>query len=402
MRPFDGSRVLLVVTGGIAAYKSVILMRRLIEHGAEVDVVMTEAAEQMVGAVTFSALSGRPVKRSLWEEPLAHIDLGRDADAIVVAPATANIIAKLANGLADDLASATLLAAEAPILVAPAMNTRMWENPATQANVEALSSAGLVLVGPASGPLAEGESGPGRMEEPETILAHLGRLLEQNSVLRGQRVVVTAGPTLAPLDPVRFVGNRSSGRMGFALAASAWRRGADVVLVCGPTRVDPPVGPRVVRVEKAEEMLDALRAELDGTAVLVMAAAVADFRSESPRTGKLKKENLAGIDIRLTAGPDLLAETLKQRRAASVFTLGFALETEDGPANASRKLHDKGMDMVALNPAGEPDSGFDVVTNRVTIIDRNGLVEELPLLAKHEVADRLLDRVEERLGGGAE
>jgi phosphopantothenoylcysteine decarboxylase/phosphopantothenate--cysteine ligase len=387
------------VTGGISAYKSVVLLRRLIEHGADVEVLMTEAAEQMVGAVTFGALSGKPVHRGLWEQPLAHIELGRDADAIVVAPATANILAKLATGLADDLASATLLAAAAPILVAPAMNTRMWENPATQANVEALTAAGVERVGPASGPLAEGESGPGRMEEPETILAHVGRLLERESVLRDHKVVVTAGPTLAPLDPVRFLGNRSSGRMGFAIAASAWRRGAEVVLLCGPTSVDPPVGPRVVRVERADEMLAALRAELDGAAVLAMAAAVADFRAESLSDGKLKKEDGPGLDLKLETGPDLLVETLKQRRANSVFTLGFALETEDGEANARRKLRDKGMDMVALNPAGEPDAGFDVDTNRVTIIESNDLTEELPLLAKHEVADRLLDRIEERLDG---
>lgn len=397
MRPFDGRRLLLVVTGGIAAYKSVILLRRLIECGAEVEVMMTEAAEQMVGAVTFSALSGRPVHRSLWENPLAHIELGRDADAIVVAPATANIMAKLAHGLADDLASATLLAAPAPILMAPAMNTRMWENPATQANVEALESAGVARVGPTSGPLAEGESGPGRMEEPEVILAHVGRLLECDSILSDKKVVVTAGPTLAPLDPVRYLGNRSSGRMGFALAASAWRRGADVVLICGPTTVEPPAGPRIARVEQASEMLDALRTELDGAAVLVMAAAVADFGVQQPEGRKLKKGDPTSLDLKLTPGPDLLIETIEQRRSASVFTLGFALETEQGLANARRKLREKGMDMVALNPAGEPDSGFDVTTNRVTIIDRDDSVEELPLLEKYEVADRLLDRIQERL-----
>ncbi len=397
MRPFDGSRLLLVVTGGIAAYKSVILLRRLIECGAEVEVVMTEAAEQMVGAVTFSSLSGRPVHRGLWEEPLAHIELGRDADVIVVAPATADIMAKLAHGLADNLASATLLAASAPILMAPAMNTRMWENRATQANIEALEAAGVARVGPASGPLAEGESGPGRMEEPEVILAHVGRLLECDSILGGKKVVVTAGPTFAPLDPVRYLSNRSSGRMGFALAASAWRRGAEVALICGPTTVEPPAGPRVVRVEQANEMLDALRAELSGAAVLVMAAAVVDFRAQQTGDQKLKKRDPKSLDLKLTPGPDLLLETKEERQTAAVFTLGFALETEDGLANARRKLHEKGMDMVALNLAGESDSGFDVATNRVTIIDRDDSVEELPLLAKYEVADRLLDRIEERL-----
>lgn len=397
MRPFDGRRLLLVVTGGIAAYKSVILLRRLIECGAEVEVVMTEAAEQMVGAVTFSSLSGHPVHRGLWERPLAHIELGREADAIVVAPATANIMAKLAHGLADNLASATLLAAPAPILMAPAMNTRMWENPATQANVDALEAAGVTLVGPTSGPLAEGESGPGRMEEPEVILAYVGRMLEADSILAGKKVVVTAGPTLAPLDPVRYLGNRSSGRMGFALAASAWRRGADVALICGPTSVAPPAGPRVVRVEQANEMLDALRVELEGAAVLVMAAAVADFQAQQPVDRKLKKGDPTSLDMKLKPGPDLLLETKEQRGIASVFTLGFALETEQGLANARNKLREKGMDMVALNPAGEPDAGFDVATNRVTIIEGDDSVEELPLLLKYEVADRLLDRIEERL-----
>jgi len=397
LRPFDGRHVLLVVTGGISAYKSVSLLRRLTESGAEVDVVMTEAAEQMVGAVTFSALSGRPVHRNLWEQPLAHIDLGREVDAIVVAPATANMLAKMAHGLADDLASATLLAASAPVLVAPAMNTRMWENPATQANVASIEAAGVVRVGPTSGPLAEGESGPGRMEEPEVILAHVARLLEPDSMLSGKKVVVTAGPTLAALDPVRFLGNRSSGRMGFALAASAWMRGADVTLICGPTSVEPPPGPRVKRVESSEEMLTILRSELDGAAVLAMAAAVADFKSDREASQKIKKDGSASLNLSLTPGSDILLETLEQRRAQSVFTLGFALETQNGTANARRKLTEKGMDLVALNQADEPDSGFDVPTNRVTIIDCEDQVEELPLLAKTEVADLLMDRIEQRL-----
>lgn len=357
---------------------------------------MTEAAEKMVGAVTFGALSGKPVHRSLWDQPLAHIELGRDADAIVVAPATADIIAKVANGLADDLASTTLLAASAPILIAPAMNTRMWEAGATQANVARLRESGVVVVGPASGPLAEGESGPGRMEEPETILAHIGRLLEGQSALAGRKVVVTAGPTRAPLDPVRYVGNRSSGRMGFALAASAWRRGADVVLISGPSGVEPPVGPRLERVEEASEMLEVLTRELDGANLLAMAAAVSDFQAESPKDSKIKKDG-SGLALQLQAGPDLLEET-KQQRRESVFTLGFALETEEGEANAIRKLREKGMDMVAMNRADEPGSGFDVPTNRVTIIGRDQVVEELPLLSKEEVADQLLDRIESQLG----
>jgi phosphopantothenoylcysteine decarboxylase/phosphopantothenate--cysteine ligase len=357
---------------------------------------MTEAAEQMVGHVTFEALAGRPVHRSLWTRPLAHIELGRDCDLVVVAPATADILAKLALGLGDDLASSTLLAAAAPVLAAPAMNTRMWEHPATRANLETLRKAGVELVGPATGFLAEGETGLGRMAEPETILAHVGRRLEQDSPLAGRKVVVTAGPTRAPIDPVRYLGNRSSGRMGYALAASAWRRGAEVVLISGPASVRPPVGPRLVEVERAEEMLEALRSEIEGTAVLTMAAAVADFRASEESENKIKRTD-AGLDMRLEPGPDLLVETLEARRAAGVFTLGFALETRDGVENARRKLTEKGLDMIALNLAGEPDSGFDVPTSRLTLIESEDVIEELPLLDKAESADRLLDRIERRL-----
>ncbi len=396
MRPFDGRRVLLVVSGGIAAYKSVYLLRLLKQAGASVEVLMTDAAEQMVGHVTFEALTGRPVHRSLWTRPLAHIELGRDSDLVVVAPATADILAKLAHGLADDLASSTLLAAAAPVLAAPAMNTRMWEHPATRANVETLQAAGVELIGPETGFLAEGETGLGRMAEPDRILAHIGRRLETDSVLAGRKVVVTAGPTRAPLDPVRYVGNRSSGRMGHALAASAWRRGADVVLISGPASVEPPIGPRLVAVERADEMLDALRVEIDDAAVLAMAAAVADFQATEEQGDKIKRTG-AGLDLRLESGPDLLVETREARQAGGVFTLGFALETRDGVENARRKLTEKGLDMIALNFAGESDSGFDTPTSRLTLIEPGDGIEELPLLDKSEAADRLFDRIEERL-----
>lgn len=396
MRPFDGRHVLLVVSGGIAAYKSVYLLRLLKQAGAVVEVLMTEAAEQMVGHVTFEALAGRPVHRSLWTRPLAHIELGRDSDVVVVAPATADILAKLAHGLADDLASSTLLAAAAPVLAAPAMNTRMWEHPATRANAEILRAAGVELVGPETGFLAEGESGLGRMAEPDRILAHVGRRLETGSALAGRKVVVTAGPTRAPLDPVRYLGNRSSGRMGHALAASAWRRGADVVLISGPVSVERPIGPRLVEVERADEMLDVLRLEIDDAAVLAMAAAVADFRVSEEQGDKIKRTG-AGLDVRLEPGPDLLAETRGARQSRGVFTLGFALETRDGIESARRKLTEKGLDMIALNFAGEPDSGFDTPTSRLTLIEPDDAVEELPLLGKPEAADRLMDRIEERL-----
>ncbi|MEE9207175.1 MAG: bifunctional phosphopantothenoylcysteine decarboxylase/phosphopantothenate--cysteine ligase CoaBC [Gemmatimonadota bacterium] len=397
MRPFDDRRILLVVTGGIAAYKSAALVRRLRERGCSVDVVMTESAEKMVGAATFEALSGRAVHRNLWERPLAHIELGKDADLAIVAPATANTLARMAAGLADDMAASTLLAVDCPVMVCPAMNTRMWTNPATSQNVAILRDRGVAIVGPEEGPLAEGEEGMGRMAEPATILSEAGRLLEPPSVLTDRKVVVTAGPTRAPVDPVRFVGNRSSGRMGFALAESAWRRGASVVVVAGPTTAEPPHGPRLIRVEESSEMLEALRAELDGASVLLMAAAVSDFGPAEVLDSKMKKEDTGDtVSLELQRGPDLLSETRDQRTSGGVFTLGFALETNDGLENARRKLESKGMDLVALNEAG-PDSGFDSPTNRVTIIDPDGGVEEMPLLAKEEVADRLLDRIEAQL-----
>jgi len=403
MRPFDERRVLLVVAGGIAAYKSVELLRALRTAGARVDVLMTSAAERFVGKVTFEALSARPVHTDLWSRPLAHIELGRECELAIVAPATADLLSGMAQGRADDLASATLLAADCPVLVCPAMNTRMWEHPATGRNLELLTEDGIRVVGPAHGELAEGETGIGRMAEPEQIMAVAGRLLEADSILAGRKVVVTAGPTREAIDPVRFIGNRSSGRMGFELAAAAWRRGAEVICLHGPTTAPEPFGPRLEATEDAEAMLAALRTHLDGASVLCMAAAVSDFRPASPSDEKIKKEDVGSgaLQLDLVRAPDLLAETLDQRKAARVFTLGFALETRDGVPNARAKLESKGMDLVALNIAGAPGSGFDVDTNRITVLDPSGAVEELPLLAKREAADRLLDRIEDHLRDGS-
>ena len=402
MRPFDGRRVLLVVSGGIAAYKSVILLRAFRAAGAEVEVLMTSAAERFVGPVTFEALAGRPVHTDLWTNPLAHIELGRACDLAIVAPATADLLSAMAHGRADDLASATLLAADCPVLACPAMNVRMWENPSTRRNIALLTGDGIQFVGPAHGELAEGETGIGRMAEPEEIMVEAGRILEPESELAGRKLVVTAGPTREAIDPVRFIGNRSSGRMGFELAASAWRRGAEVVCIHGPVSVPPPLGPRNIEVEDAVSMLNALRTELEGSSVLCMAAAVSDFQVEQPSNEKIKKDELAAgkLALALESGPDLLLETAEQRAAAGVFTLGFALETTDGVSNATAKLERKSMSLVALNQAGAQDAGFEVDTNRITLIDPSGSVEELPLLSKREVADRLLDRIEDRLRDG--
>lgn len=398
MRPFDGRRILLVVSGGIAAYKTAYLVRRLAGAGASVDLVMTASAQRFIGAACFEGLTGRSVHTDLWEQPMAHLELGQEADAVVVAPATADLLARMAAGRADDLAAATLLAADRPLLLAPAMNTRMWRHPATQANVAQLRERGARLVGPESGELAEGEVGPGRMAEPDALLAEVGRLLEPDSPLRGRGVVVTAGPTRAPLDPVRFVSNRSSGRMGYALAAAAWRRGAEVVLITGPGSRPMPYGPRVVEVEESDDMLHALRDELPGSSLLLMVAAVSDYVADRVRTQKIKREENTELRLTLRAGPDLLEETRELRRRENVFSVGFALETEDPLANARTKLEEKALQMVALNEVGGPDTGFEAPSNRVTILDQEGEVEELPLLPKEEVAERLLDRVEEQLG----
>lgn len=394
-------RVLLVVTAGIAAYKTGYLVRDLLDSGAEVDVVLTPKAENFVGRATFEGLTRKRLERDLWDRPMAHLELGREADAVVVAPATADFLARMAVGRADDLASTAVLAADAPVLVAPAMNTRMWENPATRENVERLDDRGVTIVGPDSGELAEGEVGPGRMAEPRRILAETARLAhragEGDSVLGGKKVVVTAGPTRSHLDPVRFITNASSGRMGYACAAAAWLRGAEVSLVTGPARADLPPGPRAVRVETADEMLDALRSELADSSALVMAAAVSDFRVRSPRDRKLKRAERPELEVELVAGPDLLAETRTQREEGGVVTVGFALETDDAMDNARRKLKEKGVQMLALNEVGE-GTGLEAPTNRITLLEDDGTAEDWPLLTKEEAGDRLVRRLAERLG----
>ena len=394
--------MLLGVAGGIASYKTAWLARLLAKAGAEVDVVMTRAAQEFVGAVTFEALTGRPVHTGLFDpgRALDHIHLARAAHAVVVAPATADLMARAATGQADDLLTASLLATEAPVLLVPAMNDRMWSHAQTQANATHLRALGYRLLDPDDGMLAAGEgSGPGRMPEPETVFAHVGRLLEdRHARLVGRQVLVTAGPTREPIDPVRFLSNHSSGRMGTAIAAAAWRRGASVTLVAGPLAVPVPVGVRHVRVESTNEMRAAVEHELPASDVLVMAAAPADYRPADVATSKLKKTGDAR-SIALIENEDILASTRSARRDGAV-VVGFALETDDLVANARRKLEAKSLDMIVLNDAKEPGAGFAVETNRVTILSRNaGEPERLRLMTKHEVADAILDRVEALLGG---
>jgi phosphopantothenoylcysteine decarboxylase / phosphopantothenate---cysteine ligase len=399
-RPFDDRRILLGVTGGIAAYKSAWIARLLTQAGAAVDVVLTRSASEFIGAITFEALTGRPVHTALIAEghALDHIRLARAAHAIVVAPATADFIARAANGHADELLSATLLATTAPVLIVPAMNDRMWAHRQTRDNVAHLRTIGYTVLEPDEGALAVGEgSGPGRLPEPETIVAHVARMLEPGGALRGKRVVVTAGPTREAVDPVRFLSNRSSGKMGVAIAAAAWRRGADVALIAGPLAVPPPPGAHVTMVETTEQMRSAVEAAIGNADALIMAAAPADFRPIAPAPQKIKKSN-APATISLEPTPDILKSTIESR-SSKLVTVGFALETNSAVEHGRGKLAAKKLDLIVVNDATEPGAGFAVDTNRVTFIDREGTLDEQPLLGKGDVADLILDRVERLLHG---
>jgi phosphopantothenoylcysteine decarboxylase/phosphopantothenate--cysteine ligase len=396
---WSGRHVVLGVSGGIACYKSCILARRLTEAGARVDTVLTQGAAEFVRPLTFEALTGRPVLSSIWEPggSLAHIRLGQEADLVLVAPATAHLIARMAQGMADDLLTALLLAGTAPVVLAPAMNDEMYANPQTQSNLERLRTRGVVLVGPEVGALAEGPSErPGRMSEPETILAHAARLLRGQGRLAGRRVVVTAGPTRESIDPVRVVTNRSSGKMGYRIAEAAWERGAEVILVSGPVALAPPVGVTVRRVESTKELEQAVRAELPAADVLVMAAAPADFRPSSPSESKRSRVDGA-LAIPMEPTDDILSATRDQRKAGSV-TVGFALETGDALAKGRVKLERKDLDLIVVNDALEPGAGFEHDTNRVAVIGRDGTPRIFPLQSKREVAEAILDAVEQTLG----
>ena len=401
--PFAHRHVVLGVSGGIACYKSCFLARRLTEAGATVDVVLTAAAAEFVRPVTFEALTGRPVLTSLWERgrALAHIDLAKDPDLVIVAPATANILARAAMGMADDLLTALLLArAGRPVLAAPAMNDDMYANPATTANIKTLAGRGWQFIGPEIGALAEGPSErPGRMSEPDAIFAAAERVLgtggaaQKKSKWSGKRIVVTAGPTREHLDPVRVITNPSSGRMGYALAEAARARGADVVLVSGPTELTPPTGLQTQRVETTEQMQQAVQGLVGSADALIMSAAPADYRPAT-QSGKKRPRSNGAFTLELEATPDILG-SLKRRKGMIV--VGFALETGNGLANARSKMQNKALDYVILNDATEPGAGFEVTTNRVTILGPGGKQVDLPLLPKRDVADRILDVVEEAL-----
>ena len=401
-RPWKGKRIVLGVTGGIAAYKTIQVARDLTRLGGEVDVVLTRSAEKFVAPLTFEGVTGRPVLTDLFsaEGAVLHIRLGRDADVVCVAPATADFIARAAHGRADDLICTTLLATRAPVVVCPAMNDRMYAHAQVQENLEHLRDRlGYQIAGPVEGALAVGEgAGPGRMIEPWQIEESIGRALGTDPALFGKQVLVTAGPTHEPIDPVRYVGNRSSGRMGYAIAQAACRRGAEVTLVSGPSSLDPPFGVEVVHVETAQEMHDAVAARIGGSDVNVFSAAVADFRPADAKDSKVKRAATGdALTLDLTENPDVANDTRAARKAGSL-NVGFALETDDVLAHAAEKLARKGFDLLVANDATEDGAGFGVSTNRVTLLTPDGSSEALPLLSKDEVAEEILDRVATLLG----
>jgi phosphopantothenoylcysteine decarboxylase / phosphopantothenate---cysteine ligase len=398
----QGKHIVLGVCGGIAAYKAADLTSKLQQAGALVDVVLTERAAEFVRPLTFSALSHRPVYADLWEptgEAAArHIELGTSADLLLIAPATANSIARLAHGLADDMLSAVALASPAPLLLAPAMEHHMYEHPATQANLRLLAERGATIIPPEVGHLASGEVGVGRFPETATILGYVRRLLGRGDELEGRHVVVTAGGSQEPIDPVRFIGNRSSGRMGFALAEEARDRGAEVLLIAGAVSVAAPAGIELRHAHSALEMQAAVREAAAGADVLVMAAAVADYRVERPAAQKIKKgsaaENADGsLTLRLVRNPDILAELADMPGIQGLVRVGFAAETADLVANAASKFTQKRLDLLVANDVSKTGSGFGTTSNEVTILHAGGRSEHLSLQPKTAVAAAIWDRI---------
>jgi len=396
----SGKYVVLAVTGSIAVYKVIELARRMTQAGATVQVVMTSGATQFVQPLTFQALTYRPVEVEMFgtfdDRATGHVAMGQQADVIVVAPATAHTIARLANGFADDLIGTTVLASHAPLVIAPAMETHMWANPATQANVATLRDRGAIIVEPESGELASGLVGQGRLAPVEAISAAIEEALFGSTALAGRRVIVTAGPTLEPIDPVRVVTNRSSGKMGYAVAAAAQRAGAEVTLVSGPTALRAPAGVTTVAIETAQELSDAVLAALPGADAVIMAAAIADYRPARPADRKLKKREQGDtMSIDMTRTPDVLQATVAGRDPRTI-VVGFKAETGDAIAEASRMLREKKLDLVVANDVTAKGSEFGSDTDQVTLVSADG-VEALPLLSKHEVARRLVAKIAERL-----
>jgi phosphopantothenoylcysteine decarboxylase/phosphopantothenate--cysteine ligase len=383
--------VVLGVTGGIACYKAVELVRLLVKNGFKVRVIMTRGAMEFVTPLTFQTLSGNPVATETFsltqESEIGHINLADSADLFVIAPATANVIGKLASGIADDLLTTVLMATQAPVLLAPAMNIHMYENVIVQENLRKLRRVGYHIMDPAEGYLACGYDGKGRLPDPEKISDEIERLLRKKD-LAGENFLITAGPSREPLDPVRYISNRSSGKMGYALARAALRRGATVALVSGPTALEPPSGARLIEVNTAAEMREAVLKEYPHSSAVIMAAAVADYHAVAPSGQKIKR-GVGDLELRLIPNPDILKE-LGQNKDGK-WLVGFAAETENLTANAQKKLHEKNLDIVIANNVAEEGSGFDGDTNVGTIIDRTGAVRSLPLMSKDDLADCIYD-----------
>ena len=395
-----GKFIVLGVTGSIAVYKVVELARRMTQAGATVQVVMTPGATQFVQPLTFQALTYRPVEVEMFgtfdDRAAGHVAMGQQADVVVIAPATAHTIARLAGGFADDLIGTTVLASHAPLVIAPAMETHMWANAATQANVEALRERGALIVEPESGELASGQMGQGRLASLELIEDAIRDALSTSTALAGKRIVVTAGPTLEPIDPVRVMTNRSSGKMGYAIAAAARRAGADVRLITGPTALRAPVGVAVVRIETAAELGDAVLAALPGADAVIMAAAIADYRPATAAPQKLKKREQGDeLSLTLVKNPDVL-QAIVAKRDPRTLVVGFKAETGDAVAEATRMLREKKLDLVVANDVTAEGSRFGGDTNQVTFVSADGALA-LPLLSKREVARRLVALIAERL-----
>jgi phosphopantothenoylcysteine decarboxylase/phosphopantothenate--cysteine ligase len=391
--PFENKSVVLGVTGSIACYKAVDLCSKLVQAGAEVDVVLSPAATRFINPITFSSITHRPVTTDLFEPEselsMDHVALSKRADIIVIAPATANTIAKLAHGLADDAITTTVLATAAPVLVAPAMDANMYENPAVQENLQTLRDWGVTIIGPEQGRLASGLVGWGRLVEPAQLIGHIAAVLGHDGDLVGRTIVVSAGGTVEPIDPVRVITNRSSGKQGYAIAEAARDRGASTILVTTPTALPDPTGIEIARVETVAQMRDAVLAACQQADVLIMAAAVSDYRPVEVADHKIKKsESGNGLAIQLTENDDFFLEVPDK-----VLKVGFAAESDDLLDNASKKLTAKRLALIAANDITAENAGFGVDTNKVTILDREGGMEDLPLMSKYEVAHRILDRV---------
>jgi len=388
--------VVLGVAGSIAAYKAAYLASQLTQAGADVEVIMTEAATKFITPITFRSITGSPVVTEMFdlasEYSAEHIALAEAADVVVIAPATANIIAKLAAGIADDMLSCTVLATKAPVIVAPAMNVNMYENPITQDNLAKLRARDFAIVGPAYGRLASGKMGLGRLVDIDEVLGTICQVLGKGGDLAGKRIVVTAGGTQEPVDPVRCLTNCSSGKMGYALAEAARDRGAQVVLVSAPSALSRPPGMDVVDIRTAQEMYEAVKKAVAKADALIMAAAVADYRPVKVSENKIKRQQVSSLTLELERTPDILGEV-----KGNFVRVGFAAESENMVANAEEKLHKKQLDLIAANDITAADSGIGTDANQVVIIDRQDKIEELPLLPKREVADRILDRVVELL-----